>query len=334
MAGRITLVKSVLSNLPVYYLSIFRAPVSVANSLNRLFAKFIWGHNKAKAIHWIKWDTLCLPRDLGGMGLVDVKVKNQALLNKWLWCFGTENDKLWRRVIVAKYGLSNDNLTPCEGSFGKESWVWRNISRPARNNDDPFTKHLKFLLGDGKSINFWEDQWTDFPSLRVAFPRIFSISVLKSGKVCEYGAKVDGSWQWNIPLRRCFFDWEINQWESFMKVLSKAASTNLPKDELRWTGNSNEVYLPKDFGRLLSSNSSSIDPCWRIIWAKCPALFADNIKLCARYKQKYKWEITFAYREANVTAHLLARKGARRGVNWVWINSAAADLKQGELGVE
>ncbi|GKA41365.1 hypothetical protein Tco_0733958 [Tanacetum coccineum] len=48
IGGRLTLIKSVLGSLDIYYLSIFRAPESVLQDLKRIRAKFFWGGNKDK----------------------------------------------------------------------------------------------------------------------------------------------------------------------------------------------------------------------------------------------------------------------------------------------
>jgi hypothetical protein len=41
--GRLTLIKSTLSNLPTYYLSLFPIPVGVANCIEKLHRDFLWG---------------------------------------------------------------------------------------------------------------------------------------------------------------------------------------------------------------------------------------------------------------------------------------------------
>ena len=41
--GRVTLIKSTLSNLPTYFLSLFPIPASVANQIARLQRDFLWG---------------------------------------------------------------------------------------------------------------------------------------------------------------------------------------------------------------------------------------------------------------------------------------------------
>ena len=39
----------------------------------------------------------------GGLSIRNLRIFNQALLEKWLWRYGTKRVHLWRRVIKAKY---------------------------------------------------------------------------------------------------------------------------------------------------------------------------------------------------------------------------------------
>lgn len=77
--GRLRLVKSVLSSLPIFYLSLFQMPTSVNSQLNNLIAEFIGGATDKRAIHWVKWDHLCLPKLYDGPGIIDLKVNPQQV---------------------------------------------------------------------------------------------------------------------------------------------------------------------------------------------------------------------------------------------------------------
>ena len=59
-----------------------------------------------KKDHLIKWDVVCRPKELGGLGFGKTFLRNNALLGKWLWRFLRERNSLWHQVIVSIYGTS------------------------------------------------------------------------------------------------------------------------------------------------------------------------------------------------------------------------------------
>jgi hypothetical protein len=89
--GRLTLLKSTLSNLPSYYLPLFPIPVGMANRLDKLQRDFLWGGigDEAK-FHLVNWYRICSPLHLGGLGVHTFIQFNRALLGKWLWRYGRE----------------------------------------------------------------------------------------------------------------------------------------------------------------------------------------------------------------------------------------------------
>ena len=56
--------------------------------------------------HLVGWDKLCAPMAManGGLGIRKLTTFNKALLGKWLWHFGIEETRLWRKVLVMKFG--------------------------------------------------------------------------------------------------------------------------------------------------------------------------------------------------------------------------------------
>ena len=83
------------------YLSLFRIPTHVANKIEKMQRDFLWGDSK---LHLVDWDKVCAPIANVGLGIRKLTTFNKALLEKWLWQFGKEEDRLWRRVVASKYG--------------------------------------------------------------------------------------------------------------------------------------------------------------------------------------------------------------------------------------
>lgn len=69
VGGRITLINVVLSNLPIYYMSLLRCPRSVASCIERLERNFLWqGGSSDKKFHLVDWASVCKPKKAGGLG--------------------------------------------------------------------------------------------------------------------------------------------------------------------------------------------------------------------------------------------------------------------------
>ena len=73
----------------------------MANKIEKLQRDFLWGDPKT---HLLEWDKVCMPIANGGLGIRKLTTFNKALLGKWLWRFGIEENRLWRRVLALKFG--------------------------------------------------------------------------------------------------------------------------------------------------------------------------------------------------------------------------------------
>ncbi|GMI95171.1 hypothetical protein HRI_003186400 [Hibiscus trionum] len=213
MWGRITLIKSVLTSLPIYFLSIFKIPEAVATELNKLIARFLWGGDgETRKIHWVCWRTVCNPREAGGLGILDLRLLNRSMLSKWSWRYGNESNCLWRKVVEAKIPGSVNRFLPQKASKKQASWTWYDVANMLHKNDEwskQFNSNLELKVGRGDRIKFWFDCWLCDDPLYYAFPRIFALCVFKQALVMDLGKETNGRWQWSIPLRRPLFDWEL-----------------------------------------------------------------------------------------------------------------------------
>ena len=103
--GRLTLIKSTLSNMPIYLMSLFRLPRRVKLRLEKIQLDFLLGGgNLKRKLYLVNWETVCLSKEKGGLGIQNLSKFNRALLGKWSWTFVMEDNSMWRNVINLKYG--------------------------------------------------------------------------------------------------------------------------------------------------------------------------------------------------------------------------------------
>ncbi|KAL5557179.1 hypothetical protein UlMin_039415 [Ulmus minor] len=107
--GRLTMIQSVLSSIPIYFMSLFKLPNGVAALFEKMMRQFLWDKEvggKGKSL--VDWKLVCSPKESGGLGIGNLLIRNKALLGKWLWRFPLEQHTLWAAVIRSKYGLNQE----------------------------------------------------------------------------------------------------------------------------------------------------------------------------------------------------------------------------------
>lgn len=218
---RVTLIRSVLTSIPIYLFSFFRVSNGVVDKLVKLQHRFLWGggpnHNK---IAWIRWETVCLPKEKKGLGLKDIKTFNLALLGKWKWNLLQHQGELWARVLESKYGGWR-NLD-VEGRASHESIWWRDLKSVVIHSHQGWILQsgLKWKVGCGDRIKFWEDTWiNEEETLTRKFPRLYLISCQQNQLLQQMGTHKETGWEWNFSWRRPLFDNEIDSTVNFLRVV-------------------------------------------------------------------------------------------------------------------
>lgn len=119
------------------------------------------GCEDIKKIAWVDWNTVCLPKEEGGLGVRRLREFNVALLEKWCWRMLVDKEGLWYRVLKARYGEVGVRLK--EGGGGDSSVWWRMISGIQRgvgfDEGSWFEENVRRVVGGGSNTNFWLDNW-------------------------------------------------------------------------------------------------------------------------------------------------------------------------------
>jgi hypothetical protein len=85
-AGRVILIKLVLSLMPLFQFSSLLVPKGFLKDMAWLICKFVWqgGKSNSKKFHLVNWDTISTPKKSGGLGIRDIEVENIAMGAKLL----------------------------------------------------------------------------------------------------------------------------------------------------------------------------------------------------------------------------------------------------------
>ena len=126
----------------------------MANHMEKLQRDFLWSSIDAPKMPLVEWFKVCMTLQNGGLEIQRLRQFNSALLDKWLWRYGTERDALWRKVIEEKYGDGGGGwcTKPVTGTYGVSAW------KSIRSGWMDFSKFLQFNVGDGTRVKFWEDE--------------------------------------------------------------------------------------------------------------------------------------------------------------------------------
>ncbi|CAN0857148.1 Putative ribonuclease H protein At1g65750 [Linum grandiflorum] len=231
--GRLTLVKSVLSNLPIYYLSLFRAPNSVIKAIEKIQNNFLWsGMSDSKKFHMVSWDRVKIPKRRGGLGVMDLRSMNVALLGKWLWRFGVERNAWWRKLIRVKFGLErgSDWRSACNrSSSGWSIWFWILKVSP------DFWGLASVDPGGGEWVRFWVDTWVPGKHLGREFPRIAAAAQSPDAFISDI-CFVDGRTQWNLQLTTQLRGGALDELQRLMDLLNNLPPWHISSGppRLRW----------------------------------------------------------------------------------------------------
>jgi hypothetical protein len=191
LGGRVVLLNSVLSAIPIFYLSLFKMPVGVWKKLVRLQRRFLWGGAAgASKINWVRWMDVCRHKKEGGLGVKDLRIMNISLLSKWKWRLLSEGQSIWKKVLQERYGGGERGvgwmsrlLPPNIAS----SWWNDLVSVGVVVGSDRLRDIFFRKLGNGGDTIFWHDTWVGVQPLKEVFPRLFLVSTQKECSVSEVG---------------------------------------------------------------------------------------------------------------------------------------------------
>jgi hypothetical protein len=164
---RLILVNFVFSALPTFYMCTLQIPPVVLDQIDKYRKSCLWkgGDLNRKGGCLATWEVACLSKEEGGLGIIDLRKQNSALLLKYLDKFYNQDNIPW--VLTWNKLYSNSDTAPHARRMVGSFW-WKDISKLMPK----FLQMAKCQPNRGNSVSFWGDKWSDetmqnkFPHLR------------------------------------------------------------------------------------------------------------------------------------------------------------------------
>jgi hypothetical protein len=118
--------------------------------IDRIRWGFLWRGETPDKVYGghslINWPTTCLPKNKGGLGILELERFSRALRLRWLWFQWKHKDR-----------------------------AWVNLDLPCDNQDrDLFAASTIVTIGNGHTAKFWTSSWADGRTLKIMAPTLFS----------------------------------------------------------------------------------------------------------------------------------------------------------------
>ena len=151
------------------------------------------GGEGSKGYHLVNWKRACKKKEYGGLGVMNLRDMNRALLCKWWWKLYSHSSAKWtsfiqvycRRKKVRFGGTFYPEKFPSSGK------VWLKLESLYK------WASLVTLRTSGMLV-FWEDKWCSDVPFRYFLPNLFEAAENKSTMVADYWH--NGQWRPRIDV--------------------------------------------------------------------------------------------------------------------------------------
>lgn len=153
--ARELLVKTVLTTMPTYFLTVFKMPKWGIAKIDKYRRSFFWKGKDPDQVRGghclVNWKTCLRPKKWRGLGFKDLEKFNRALRLRWLWLNWDTTDRPWRNILSIKY---------------------------------PVDRQLFFCstviqIGNGASTPFWEARWLQGAAPKELAPNLYETARFK-----------------------------------------------------------------------------------------------------------------------------------------------------------
>ncbi|GJY98462.1 RNA-directed DNA polymerase, eukaryota [Tanacetum coccineum] len=175
IGGRFTLIKSFLSPLPLYQMSIYKVPMGVLHKLELIRRNFFNGTEKLdRGLSLISWKKILASKKMEG---------SKCLVTL---------------LLIGHFSLNGFGV-----SFPLFLLYGRDFNALSRKGFD-LLSHMKKKVGNGDNTSLWNDVWIAEVPLKLLYPRLYALVLDRHSSVAIW--MLESSGDYSVKLTRSFID--------------------------------------------------------------------------------------------------------------------------------
>jgi hypothetical protein len=236
-AGRLAMVKSVLSAIPIHQLLAYAPPKKSLKMIVKIQRGFLWaGRAAANGGHChVNWGHVCRPISYGGLGIQDIERAGLALRLRWLWLSRTDDTRAWSGLDL--------QFTAEERAL--------------------FFASTTMCIGNGQKALFWEDRWVNGKAIKELAPLLYSCIPNRRRKARTVADGIHGN-SWARDIQGVLGIHEIGQYLQLW-ILIQGTILNDQPDQLLWKWTASGSYTARSC-YLTTFHGSTSCYSWKLIW--------------------------------------------------------------------
>jgi hypothetical protein len=158
----------------MYAMCTLKVPITIFIHFEKCGRQFLWAdkEDKSQGKCLASWEMIYMPKDQGGLGVLDLRIQNKALLLKNLHQFYNRQDIPWVNLVWQAY--YNNGQLPSNNA-NKGSFWWKDCP----SLDHLYKENTTIDINNRKTCHLWTDNWLS--SIReLDYPHLFSFAKNKN----------------------------------------------------------------------------------------------------------------------------------------------------------
>jgi len=237
-SGRLIIVKSVASAVPIYLIMANFLPAWAIEEIDAIRRNFLWagGDQSARGKSMVAWPIVCRSVSAGGLGVLDFRLANTALQTRWLWLQRTDHERAWSELDIP-------------------------VSAEVQAF---FRASVLAVLGNGESIRFWSDSWLDGASFVCLAPNLLKL-VRTRPRNARTVAQAIANRRWIQDITGTMTEPALQEYNLLWDRLERITLRPDVADTFVWRWTASGTYSARSAYKALQLGSSSL-PGHKLIW--------------------------------------------------------------------